>query len=507
MKLQHPKNCVRLQVPEPRRGFSVLIVLLLIAVTLSLSYASIRTQSVNARIQRNATFCVSARSAAASGLATALKTMHSVAWRGVDTTLIGRLSSHENFTVEFVAGDDELEAGHADYDRYPYRVTLNATGYAADPIHPTVIATHHAQAVVELIPRALSTPVAGLDELTDHTVCQWRSGTCSLCVPFRIEGSVRLRSRMKLDDALEWTEEQQWWYYLGLNDMRKAGHADWRPFTGPVYFRFDEQDAQAYALIDTALQVNTIDTTSASTFVWQSNDAVMSYQLFPGGKVYDIETVSANLANIELAPNIMTNPAGLFSRSRSVQIRDGATIRGSLFTRGDGSSDIVVQGNDIRLEPMDLPPLDGASDPVQLPVLVSAGDISFGNGTEAVLKGLVMARDDFNVTTTQQNQMSLSLEGHIACGNLIVGHRTSWNSSKFWWNFVWSLFWLQRSEGIQWFPALLSLTDLDIKPQITIVPDTRSIRYHYYHPTQPIYVPHADDDGLRWNVVRWTMNP
>lgn len=505
--MQHHTNRMRLQVPERRRGFSVLIVLLLIAVTLSLSYASIRTQSVNSRIQRNATFGVSASSAAASGLATALKTIHTTAWQGVDTTLIGRLSPYENFTVEFVAGDDELEMGDAEYERYPYRVMLKATGYAADPIHPTVIATHHAEAVVELIPRALSSSATELNELTAHTVCQWRTGACSLAVPFRIEGPARFRGRVNLDQDLEWTTDQQWWYYLGLNEMRKAGLADWRPFSGPVYFRFDEQDAQAYALINTALQAQTIHTTSAPTFAWRSNDGVVSYHLFPGGKAYDIEAVSVNLANVELGPNMVTNPAGLFARSDNVQIGNGVTVRGSLFTRGDGSSDVLVQGNDIRLEPMDLPPLDGASDPVQLPVLVSAGDISVGTGTQAVLKGLVLARDDFNVMTAGQNQMSLSLEGHVACGNLIVGYRTPWNHTVTWWNLVWNLFWLQRSEGIQWFPALLSLTDLNIKPQITIVPDTRCIRYHYYHPTQPIYVPHADDDGLRWNVVRWTTNP
>ncbi len=506
MTMRRHTNRKRLQPPKRRRGFSVLIVLLLIAVTLSLSYASIRTQSVNSRIQRNATFGVSARSAAASGLATALKTMHTAAWRGVDTTLTGRLSSHENFTVEFVTGDEDLEPSDADYVRYPYRVTLKATGYAADPIHPTVIATHHAHAVVELIPRALSSSAAELNELTTHTVCQWRPGACSLAVPFRIEGSARFRGQVKLDQDLKWTTDQQWWYYLGLNDMRKAGQADWRPFTGPVYFKFDEQEAQAYALISTALQAQTIYTTKASTFAWRSNDGVVSYQLFPGGKVYDIETVSANLANVALAPDTVSNPAGLFARANSVQIGNKVTIRGSLFTRGDGSSDIVVQGNNIRMEPIDLPALDGASDPVQLPLLVSAGDISFGNGTEAVLKGLVLARDDFSVATTQQNQMSLSLEGHLACRNLIVGHRTPWNRAVAWWNLVWNLFWAQRSEGIQWFPAVLSFTDLNIKPQITIVPDTRSIRYHYYHPTQPIYVPHADDDGLRWNVVRWTTN-
>ncbi|MDZ7620584.1 MAG: hypothetical protein U1E05_26575 [Patescibacteria group bacterium] len=490
-----------------RRGFSVLIVLLLIAVTLSLSYASMRTQSVNHRIQRNAVFTVSAREAAASGLAAAIKAMHTTAWQGVGTTLVGRLSPHENFTVEFILGDEDLVAADADYQQKPYRVTLKATGHAADPINPTVIATHRAQAVVELIPRALSTPVAGLNQLTEHTVFQWATGTCSLSVPFRIEGPVRFRNRVRLDEDLKWTNDQQWWYYYGLNEMRKAGNPDWRPFTGPVYFRFDEQDSQAYALINTALQAQTVHTTSASTFAWQSNDAAVSYQLFPGGKVYAVETVAANLTNREVTSDVESNPAGLFARSGTVQIRNGTTIRGTLFTRGDGSSDITIQGDGINLEPISLPSLDGTADPVQLPVLVSADDITFGTGTKASVRGLIVARSGVEIGTSQQNQMSVAIEGRIACRSLAIGYRTPWNRAVAWWNLVWNLFWIQKSEGVPWFPAFVQYSDLNANPQITIAPDARPVRYHYYNLSQPIFVPHAQDRGLRWNVVRWTVTP
>ncbi|MDY0167748.1 MAG: hypothetical protein RBS80_14465 [Thermoguttaceae bacterium] len=491
-----------------RRGFSALIVLLLIAVTLGLSYASIRSQSVNTRVQRNASFRVSARAAAMSGLATALKVMHTAAWQGVDTTLTGRLSDYENFEVRFTTGDPMLSAGDADYDRYPLRVTLDSTGYAADPISASSIATYRAQAVVELIPRALPEPPAGFDDLLRHTLSQWDSGECSLCVPFRVEGAARFRGRLNLSQQLQWATDPWWWYHVGLNEMRLAGRPDWRPLTGPVRFTFSQQDANVTNLIQYALQAPMQNTPLAREFTWQNTASLTAYRLYPGGKVYSIPTVSGSLQNIQLAPDPKTNPAGLFVRSGLVELRDNVTIRGSLFTRGGSLSDIEVHGNGVRLEPVDLPPLDGTSEPVHLPALVSADDLRFHSGARAELKGLVLAQDDLEVYTAHQNQIALRIEGHAAGRDLYIRPRDPWDRATDWWNGRFILFWLQRSAGIPWFPEWLRLgSSLAIQPQIVFAPNPRSIRYHYYSPDQPIYVPHPDDEGLRWNVVRWTMNP
>ncbi len=490
-----------------RRGFSALIVLLLIAVTLGLSYASIRSQSVNVRIQRNASFRVSARSAAISGLTMALKAMHTDAWKGVDTTLTGRLSPHENFEVRFTTGDPLLWPGHADFDRYPYRVTLDAVGYAADPIHPTSIATHRAQVVVELIPRALSAPPAGLDDLLDHTLSQWDSGKCELCVPFHVEGPVRFRDRLNLSQALKWSSDPWWWYHSGLNEMRNAGRPDRRPLSGLVRFPFSRQDDNVHNLLRFALQVKTEDAPSTALFAWQSTDAVTSYQLYAGGKVYEVAGVSANIENIQLGPDPLTNPAGWFARSGTVHLRDGGAIRGSLFTRGS-SSDIEVRGQGVVLEAFDLPALDGTSEPVHLPVLVGAGNIRFHRDSDATLSGLVLARDTFDVRAAEQRRLALRIEGHAAGRNLSIGPRSDWDRTETWWSTMWLLFWLQRSDGIAWFPEWLRLAaGFDLEPRLAFVQGTRPIRYHYYNPNQPIYVSHPDDEGLRWNVVRWTMNP
>ena len=489
-----------------RRGFSVLVVLLLIAVTLGLSYASIRTQSVNVRIQRNASFRASARSVALSGLATALRVMHTNDWQGVDTTLTGSLSPHENFEVRFTTGDPALLPGDAEFDRYPYRVTLDATGYAADPAHPASIAIHRAQAVVELIPRALSEAPAGLDDILDHTLSQWDSGTIELCVPFRVEGPVRFRGRLDLSQALNWAGEPWWWYHAGLNEMRLAGRPDWRPLTGPVGFQFSDQDSDVHDLIRHAMGVSTIDTPSNLEFTWQTIDMLTHYRLYPGGKPYPMANMSGSLENIRLEPDPETNPAGLFAPSGTVQFRDGVTIHGSLFTRG--SSHVEVRGAGVRLEPIHLPALDGTGEAVRLPTLVSSGNIRFHSGSAAELKGLVLAREDVEVRAADQSDLTLRIEGHTSARRLLIRPRDPWDRSSDWWDAVWLLFQLQRATGIPWFPEWLEkTTSLSIQPRIVFEPNPQPSRYHYYHPDEPIYVPHPDDEGLRWNVVRWTMNP
>lgn len=492
---------------ERRSGFSALIVLLLIAVTLGLSYASIRSQSVNTRIQRNATFRVSARSAAVSGLATGLAVMHNDAWKGVDTTLTGRLSPYENFEVRFTAGDPSLTVGAADYERYPLRVTLDATGYAADPISPSSIATHHAQAVVELIPRALSEPPAGFSDLLNHTLSQWDTGDCALCVPFRVEGPARFRGRLNLSRQLKWPDDPWWWYHSGLNDMRLAGLPDWRPLTGPVLLSHKEDSVSK--MMKFALRISVTNGVSLSReFAWQSTDALTSYRLYPGGPTYDVASVSSRLERVRLGPNSKTNPAGLFTRSGLMELHDDVRMRGSLFTRGGSSSDIEVHGDAVQLEPVDLWPLDGTSEPVHLPALVSADDLRFHSGCRAELKGLVLARDDFDVRVAHQNEIALRIEGHASGRDLYLLPRDPWDRSESGWNEVWQEFWSQRLSGIAWFPEWLRQnTNLVPEPRVVFAPPSRPIRYHYYSPDQPIYVAHPDDAGLRWNLVRWTMNP
>jgi hypothetical protein len=187
---------------------------------------------------------------------------------------------------------------------------------------------------------------------------------------------------------------------------------------------------------------------------------------------------------------------------------DGVVIRGSVFTRGGSASDIEVYGSGVSVQPVNLPPLDGSDEPVRLPSIISSDDLRFYSGSTSDIQGLVLARDDFDVRWAEQEHMALRIEGHVAGRDLRFRPREEWEHSEAWWDATWLSFWAQRLTGIAHFPEwLVRTTGLDIEPHLTLVPDKQNIRYHYYRPGNPVYVPHEDDDGLRWNVVRLTVDP
>ena len=148
--------------PAPRRrGVAVLIVLMLLSITLGLSYWMVRSPTTALQIQQNTNVRVSARRAALTGLTMGLKKMHTNEWcygDGVNTTLTGSIGEDQSYQVSYVVGDPSLAVDDPDY---PYRVTLLSTGTATDPTDPERTSTHQARAVVHLVPRRVP------DEPTD----------------------------------------------------------------------------------------------------------------------------------------------------------------------------------------------------------------------------------------------------------------------------------------------------------------------------------------------------
>src|SRR5687767_7360645 len=69
------------------RGIAVVIVLGLLAVTLAISYATLRGQGTSTQLARNSSRALDARVAAQSGLAAALRKISENAWAGVDSTV------------------------------------------------------------------------------------------------------------------------------------------------------------------------------------------------------------------------------------------------------------------------------------------------------------------------------------------------------------------------------------------------------------------------------------
>jgi hypothetical protein len=186
---------------EIRRGVSVLIVLALLAITLAVSYAMMRTQSMNAQIHHNYQRRGDARQAAYVGLGVALRTMQISHWPGVDAPLSRNLGDGQSFTVTFETGDASLAPGSPAYADFPYRVTILSQGVVTDQQTSIVNSTHQVRAVVQFVPRKVSDPPANWSSLQNFTVYQWGSaaGECvGLEVPARMEGPVFAGGGLKL---------------------------------------------------------------------------------------------------------------------------------------------------------------------------------------------------------------------------------------------------------------------------------------------------------------------
>src|SRR5688500_1324140 len=121
---------------QARRGMAVVLVLGLLALTLTLSYAMLRLEYQVEQSQTNISGHDRARLAAVAGISVALRRMHDGTWAGVDTTLNGNLGTGVSYSVNFTTGDPALTSSHTDYGEYPYRVSVSSVGFAVDPAQP-----------------------------------------------------------------------------------------------------------------------------------------------------------------------------------------------------------------------------------------------------------------------------------------------------------------------------------------------------------------------------------
>lgn len=486
---------------------AVIVVFLLLAMTLGLSYAAVRSQSVAATIHRNAQRRGSARQAAITGLTMALRKMHNSSWSGVDSTFSGRLSDYETFNVTYTAGDPRLTSASPDYADLPFRVMLVSTGYAADPDNPQCIATHKARAIVKLIPRALSTEPTDWNEITASTVYQWNNGSFELNPPCRIEGPVRLQGTLDLGRALFWDPTVRTGYYQGLNDRRLAGLADWRPFNARVSLYYWWQWSDTVALLNTTLGVPTTNVSPKTASYSNGLVTTLSYRLYPGGPAYSVPTIGRTQQAVSYTPDPSSNPLGLLYRASTVDVYDDVTVQGTLLLDRTIEGDLNVWGKRIRFTAVSLPPLYGTSQPVQLPAIACGDDLRVYQNADITIDGQVTCYDDFEIVSDSHRDIKMAINGALVTSNLFIRARNDWLQTESWWNARWASYVVQNGipGGYAYFcDWIAKFTGLLSDPLITIKPPSSPVRYHWHTLPNPVYVPAAGDAGLRWDILDWT---
>jgi hypothetical protein len=508
-RLFAPPDCARTRANRPanrRRGMALLMVLLLLSLTVGLSYAAMRSQTTVSMIQRNSDRRASARQDAITGLSMAMKKMNRSDWTGVGTSLNGSLGSNDTFLVTYTSGDAQLSATDPDQ---PYRVTLLSTGYSADPEQVQSIAIYRVRAVVRFIPRKLSAEPANWLNMLTYTVYQWTAGTFTMMPPSRIEGNVCIQSALDLTSGYQWSGEPRKHYYAGLEQMRAANLGDYKPFNATLAINLIAQNGETKDLLQKSLLLTTVDTPANTIADMPFPSTVSTYCLYPGGKQYSVPQLPATLQSVTYQADPVNNPAGLFFHTGPLTVYDDSTINGTLITAANSGGQITISGKRIKFNAVSLPALQGDTQPVQLPALIVGDTFRVTQNAGVTINGMVATSLSLQIDADSQADITMSHVGSLIARNVIFSKRTNWDLWSVWWDNEYNLYKAQKGilNGYKYFPQWLQKAcGFNLSPQLTIKPSSTPIRYHWHNPQNPIYVPDPNDGGLRWDLLSWTEN-
>jgi hypothetical protein len=229
-----------------------------------------------------------------------------------------------------------------------------------------------------------------------------------------------------------------------------------------------------------------------------------TYQIYPGGPVYNVGQVSSTISGANFAPDPVTNPLGIFFSGSDVTIGNNVTISGTLISGGA----VNIGGAGINFVPFNLPALAGSSAPVRLPAIVANGNFHCASGVGASIAGIIIAGGAATIDSGSQSN-GVALSGHlIAGGDIAIHGRSEWQLSASMWNTLYTAFQAQLllPTRVLYFPTYLSAFGLNSNPLLTVKPDPTLLLNQWQDLSGPIYVPAGGDGGLRWELLSWTDN-
>ncbi len=487
-----------------RRGMAIVIVLALISMTVAVSYALIRTQFTSLAIEENAGRSQQARDAAWAGVGHALKQLHSSSWAGTGTSETKSLGNRVSFSVSYTAGDASLAAGSPEY---PYRVTVDVTGRVASSVTGVPDTTFQYRLVLQLVPRQLSAEPDGWQGMSSRTLTQWDGASDLLLeVPARIEGTAAVQGQLQFFQSYPTGNDAMANYGYDLGIMANVGRGDFRPFGGPVLVGPQSRRGIGIVLLRNVMGVSTQDISELDTPAFRATNVPTTYQLYRGGPTYTVPTLGATLEGVRLEPDPKLNPLGIYRLSHRLTLGNNVSFDGILLSDGDS---VRLQGTGIEVRAVELPALADSGEVYSMPAIATRGEIVVESGASASCDGFVLAERRF-VVKPGSSGTALALRGSLATAELKIGERVEWPTASSWWNDALSSFEASKV-GLAdpvYFPEFVrDEYGFDPRPQITIKSPTGNTRYHWQDWTQPVFVPHPDDDGLRWSIVQWQADP
>lgn len=300
-------------------------------------------------------------------------------------------------------------------------------------------------------------------------------------------------------------------YLRDLESKRAAGETDLRPLSGPVSLPNGRISAVNRALLEQDLKVTTASISATDSGPLSMPGAVATYQLYSGGKNYTVPVVASTLASVTLGPDPIENPLGVFYASGAVSLYDNVNINGTLIVdNGSSASKLYLYGRNIQLQGVTLPTLDGSTQATQLPTAIVREDLNVANGAGVTINGLVAVGARYYVQQSGLSGTSLSHNGKLFCRKLALEGRNEWVQSETWWQDRLLEFlnqWLTAGTTPNpYFPDYLRSRNLTPEPLTVIKSASTPVSYHWHNWNNPLFVPHTNDNGLRWNLIDWQEN-
>lgn len=485
-----------------RRGVAIVIVMALVAIALATGYSLLRSQATVVRVQSNVNERNGARQAAVAGLSIAMQKISGAGWGGVNTTIVGNLSDRDSYSVTYSPGDPTLPATDPNQ---PYRVTIVSTGYSSSPSQTSQQASYRIRAVMRLVGKQLGPEPTNWSSMTQFTVYQNGSGKLILNSPCQIQGTVRVQGQVQLGTDYNWSSSAQQRYLGDLNAMRQGQLGDNRPLTGAITLPLSSTDTSTQSLLSAQLGLTLNNASAASSVSLPLPALLTGYQIYQGGPVYKVGQLASTLSSVNLIPDPVNNPLGIFFSSSDVTLGNTVSINGTLISGGN----VNISGTGVSLAPYSLlPTLTGNSTPIRLPAIVAKGNFRANSGLSAVVSGTVITGG--SVTFDQGSQGNyFSLYGHLIAGSDIqIRGRTEWQLAGGLWGALYTAFTAQLGlpNKVLYFPTYIATSGLNSTPLLTFKPDTSLLLHHWQDLSGPIYVPATGDGGLRWELMSWTEN-
>lgn len=402
----------RFPTSSPRRGFSMVIVLLAIGLSLALTYGFVRTQVTSLRLTQNDQRRDLALEAARTGLSLGLLRMQAPEWVGVTDVYTKIIQQDTTNKTECEVRFESLAPGQVpgvpDIE-LPLHLRVVSKGTWSAPNNSAERVSRTVKAVVRLLPRLPGRTAragdlasvndqavnpAGYEATLAYSLTAKGTGTSLNFDPgARVEGPIWLRDRITFFTDPDWSSSVRTTVLTETGNQlgSSSGSANFQhphPLNGPILFSRTPQNSIQTDL--SRLKSTWTATTTNSSVSSLDINLWSNYRLYDRGTNYQATTLGGTLENTTLRPSA-SNPLGVFVRSGDLTIRGGVIVQGTLIVTGN----ISIQGAPVTITSYNWrgtggsPLIIGADQWPRMPAIVAA-NLSFTREARVVVEGAVV---------------------------------------------------------------------------------------------------------------------